>query len=227
MTSPSQPTSLSVDAEMLPMADHDEIGRRVLNQPWDVQKAIVTIAAHCTVIRDEQPTGKVADLASCISHCCAELADALSAPRVEPVAWRSRRKDKDSEYWEAHSQDPTNAIAKYGRGGLEAYIIEPLYATPPSQPDTGVREALEVADNYLLADGQSKTSKIRRQIEIALAALPPDAGSRKPALDPATVEGLNKIEQRLNESGTGEMGLIDTIHAVARMVRALAGKEGA
>ena len=30
---------------------------------------------------------------------------------------------------------------------------------------------------------------------------------------------LDKIEQRLSESGVGEMGLIDTIHAVAAMVR--------
>ena len=30
---------------------------------------------------------------------------------------------------------------------------------------------------------------------------------------------LDKIEQRLNESGVGEMGLIDTIHAVAALVR--------
>lgn len=30
---------------------------------------------------------------------------------------------------------------------------------------------------------------------------------------------LDRIEQRLNESGTGEMGLLDTIHAVAAIVR--------
>ncbi|HWW62021.1 MAG TPA: hypothetical protein VN181_11690 [Thermoanaerobaculia bacterium] len=35
----------------------------------------------------------------------------------------------------------------------------------------------------------------------------------------ATGDVLDKIEQRLNESGTGEMGLLDTIHAVAAIVR--------
>jgi hypothetical protein len=34
-----------------------------------------------------------------------------------------------------------------------------------------------------------------------------------------TADILDRIEQRLNESGTGEMGLLDTIHAVAAMVR--------
>jgi len=34
-----------------------------------------------------------------------------------------------------------------------------------------------------------------------------------------TGDVLDKIEQRLNESGTGEMGLLDTIHAVAALVR--------
>jgi hypothetical protein len=33
-------------------------------------------------------------------------------------------------------------------------------------------------------------------------------------------EAFNKAEQRLNESGTGEMGLIDTIHAVYAIIRA-------
>jgi hypothetical protein len=35
----------------------------------------------------------------------------------------------------------------------------------------------------------------------------------------ATEHVLDRIEQRLNESGTGEMGLLDTIHAVAAIVR--------
>jgi hypothetical protein len=73
--------------EPLPMADHDEIGRKVLQEPWEIQKAVVTIAAHCTAIRDEQPTGKVADLAACISTCCLELANALYETSARPRAF--------------------------------------------------------------------------------------------------------------------------------------------
>lgn len=66
--------------DAIPLADHDEIGRKVLGQPWAIQSAIVTIAAHCTVLTDKHPTGDVADLAGCISQTCLELANALAAP---------------------------------------------------------------------------------------------------------------------------------------------------
>jgi hypothetical protein len=69
-------------AEPVALADHDEIGQKVLNQPWEIQRAIVTIAAHCTVLTDQHPTGPVADLAGCISQCSLELANALATPPV-------------------------------------------------------------------------------------------------------------------------------------------------
>lgn len=87
------------EAETIPLADHDEIGRKVLDQPWDIQKAIVTITAHCTAIRDEQPTGRVADLAACISICCDELATTLRGGKPvgegqTPAArWREEGKE--------------------------------------------------------------------------------------------------------------------------------------
>ena len=65
-------------AESIPLADHDDIGRKVVGQPWAIQAAIVTICAHCTVLTDKHPTGDVADLAGCISQCCLELANALN-----------------------------------------------------------------------------------------------------------------------------------------------------
>lgn len=67
-------------AELIPLADHDDIGRKVLNQPWAIQSAIVTIAAHCRVLLDKYPTGDAADLAGCISQDCLELTNALPAP---------------------------------------------------------------------------------------------------------------------------------------------------
>ena len=51
---------------------------------------------------------------------------------AKPVAWRSRR--RDWELWQAHSFDPTDAIAKYGTG---EYEIEPLYAAPVPQSSEG------------------------------------------------------------------------------------------
>jgi hypothetical protein len=39
------------------------------------------------------------------------------------------------------------------------------------------------------------------------------------SISPDIASALDKIEQRLNESGTGEMGLLDTIHAAAALVR--------
>jgi hypothetical protein len=76
-----------VDAlrEAIPLADHDKIGKLVLSQSWEVQSAIVTIAAHCTALTDEHPTGQVADLAGCISLCCLELAHALATPPAQPA----------------------------------------------------------------------------------------------------------------------------------------------
>jgi hypothetical protein len=69
-------------AEPVALADHSEIGRKVSNQPWDIQSAIMTIAAHCTALTDEHPIGIVADLAGCISQNCLELANALAAAPV-------------------------------------------------------------------------------------------------------------------------------------------------
>lgn len=72
---------------VVPPADHDEISRMVLDQPWEIQKAIVTITAHCTAIRDQE-TGTVADLAACISQCCLDLAKALPDPAAfEAAPW--------------------------------------------------------------------------------------------------------------------------------------------
>lgn len=65
-------------SEPVPLANHDEIGRKVIGQPWAIQSAIVTIAAHCTVIKDKSPAGDVSDLAGCISQDLLELANALS-----------------------------------------------------------------------------------------------------------------------------------------------------
>lgn len=66
----------------IPLADHDEIGRKVFSLPWEIQAAIVTITAHCTALTDECPTGTVADLAGCISQNCLELANALALPKA-------------------------------------------------------------------------------------------------------------------------------------------------
>jgi len=74
-----------VGRERIPLADHDEIGRKVLGQPWAIQSAIVTIAAHCTILTDKHPTGDVADLAGCISEACLELANALAAQPASPL----------------------------------------------------------------------------------------------------------------------------------------------
>jgi hypothetical protein len=73
---PSEPDVVA--REVIPLADHDEIGRKVSDQPWEIQEAIVTITAHCTALTDEFRYGKVADLAGCISQCCLELAAALT-----------------------------------------------------------------------------------------------------------------------------------------------------
>lgn len=74
-------TENKADPMRIPLSDHDEIGRKIIGQPWAIQSAIVTIAAHCTMLVDGHPTGDVADLAGCISECCAELATALAAPQ--------------------------------------------------------------------------------------------------------------------------------------------------
>jgi len=70
--------------EPVPLADHDEIGRKIFNQPWEIQKAIFTIAAHCTVLTDDLKvslgSAMIADLAGCISQCCLDLANALASP---------------------------------------------------------------------------------------------------------------------------------------------------
>jgi hypothetical protein len=65
-----------------------------LTQPWEVQQAVVTIAAHCTALKDECPTGQVADLAGCISLCCLELAHALATPAP------STAKDRIARLWQ-------------------------------------------------------------------------------------------------------------------------------
>lgn len=64
--------------EPVPLADHNEIGRKVLGLPWAIQSAVVTIAAHCTVIKDKCPPSDVSDLVGCISQDLLELANALS-----------------------------------------------------------------------------------------------------------------------------------------------------
>jgi hypothetical protein len=253
--SPSQPTSPSVDAQCDNSDACSTPAAMLSAQPTKIRSdnsstARVTmlpenvrIPLHSVQADLEYLIGRVIADGSCgqmIIQSMRERLDqieaAISAPRVEPVAWRSRRKDKDSEYWEAHSQDPTNAIAKYGSGGLEAYIIEPLYAAVPSQPDTGVRAAFragwyvnaaaEQPADYLsgceevdwkdyaksaevptekstaswlwacTGCGSQKTmDQIKGEYPNVLSCCPerkmappapPDTGSRKPALDPAT-----------------------------------------
>jgi hypothetical protein len=78
------PGEAKPSGEVLPLADHDQIGRNVLGLPWAIQSAVVTIAAHCTVIRDKQPTGDVADLAACISMDLLDLSVAVRALAVVP-----------------------------------------------------------------------------------------------------------------------------------------------
>lgn len=77
--SPNETTSehrVGID-QTLPLADHDQIGRNVQGLQWEIQSAVVTIASHCTVIRDKHPTGEIADLAACISQDLMELSVAL------------------------------------------------------------------------------------------------------------------------------------------------------
>ena len=79
-------------SEPVPLADHDEIGRKVVGLPWAIQSTVVTIASHCTAIKDKSPPGDVADLAGCISQDLLELVNMLascwrsSGPRGGPVA---------------------------------------------------------------------------------------------------------------------------------------------
>lgn len=92
MTDASQ-SSCSAEScdERVPLADHADIGRKVLNQPWAVQSAIVTIAAHCTVIKDKCEDGNLADasdLAGCISQDLLELANFLSRAPAQAVGMR-------------------------------------------------------------------------------------------------------------------------------------------
>lgn len=78
----------------VPLADHDEISRKVLAQPWAIQSAIVTIAAHCTVIKDKCEDGDlpaILDLAGCISQDLLELANFYAAqPPASPISEGSR-----------------------------------------------------------------------------------------------------------------------------------------
>ena len=124
----------SPDSEApVPLADHDEIGRKVLRQPWSVQSAIVTIAAHCRVLVDKHPTGDVADLAGCISQDLMELADALSAPAQaapEPAAWQWRYVGRD-EPWATPSGGERLTAEVLKR---EPPIVQrPLYAAAPQE----------------------------------------------------------------------------------------------
>jgi hypothetical protein len=103
----------------------------------------------------------VAEQAAVSLRAVAERVATISAPRVEPVAYRWRYSERDRwQFGQLPYVPPREAFQ------------EPLYAAPPSQPDTGVREAIKQA------------------------------------------------MQRLNKSGTGEMGLLDTIHAVHRILAA-------
>lgn len=80
----SHPSAKSSSEHRMPLADHDEITRKVANQPQVIQNAIITIAAHCTVLTDDLKaslgSAMIADLAGCISQNCLALANALAAP---------------------------------------------------------------------------------------------------------------------------------------------------
>lgn len=74
-----------------------------------------------------------------------------------PVAWRSRL--KGSEYWQVHTSDPADAIAKYATAGLDGYDIEQLYALGPvenvgqtnAKPDNASQITQEWVDEYVKA----------------------------------------------------------------------------
>lgn len=109
---------------------------------------------------------------------------ALSAPRVEPVA-STRVFDTTGTVLTRSC----NVFTITCEDGDTANRVADQLRTPPSQPDTGVREAL---NNALIEERQKRTAKVHinqmvdylagfdHATEAALAALPPDAGSQKP-----------------------------------------------
>jgi hypothetical protein len=106
----------------IPLADHDDIGRKVVGQPWAIQAAIVTICAHCTVLVDNHPTGMVADLAGCISEQCLELANALSGGVAQGSTEACAKVADDFAAYEQTVIDRANADDALSETGRKSII---------------------------------------------------------------------------------------------------------
>lgn len=101
---------------------------------------------------------------------------ALSAPRVEPVAWRWRyRRDEELGRW-LYNDDHPGSIK-----GAELEI-EPLYTAPPSQPDAGATarpSLLARRDRCPKCSGELDTGWECNDCGFdAQTLVPPDAGDR-------------------------------------------------
>jgi hypothetical protein len=118
---------------------------------------------------------------------------ALSAPRVEPVASAASPPHEVVIVPVEMTEDMMSAVRREIEGDASAlYRSEPhsirlfyaaaLRASPPSQPDTTTLADEPVAFSQCEQCWQPATCK-----KYGCRALPPDAGSRKPALDMATV----------------------------------------
>jgi hypothetical protein len=303
MTSPSQPTSPSVDAETLKN---------------NLASSLVIAWDRYVSLFGEPPHGTGKQMRSLLSFVPTA---ALAAPRVEPVAWpndsnvtvpRRLRTMGDLAPALDVNMDIFSAEQLYALAAdIEKMAAQPLYAAPPSQPDTGLarndpailrrriadleaiieksadreaaqpdtgvlREAAAALKPFARAAKQipddlpeelwtacssyeydmseeafehlkaSSVPLLSRKVKLQLwidghplsdfrraakvyEALPPDAGSRKPALDPATVEAcLNAMPctaENPNEDAY-QRGKFDGVMEYQRAIRALAEKEG-
>lgn len=135
----NSPAALGPAMATIPLSDHGEIGRMVLCQPWEIQKQIVTIAAHCAVLADPGEHDSIADLAGCISQCCFDLAKALSDPTPAPVDAGVRGALKfyaDPFAWKKkHDPDDVVRIPDfYSETSFGDTAVEALVALASSQP---------------------------------------------------------------------------------------------
>lgn len=112
---------------VVPLANHDEIGRKVINLPWNIQKAVVTIAAHCKALTDEYPAGAAADLAGCISQNCNELADALAATPQQEM-------QQVIDWVDSWVSNPVAAYSVYALDGLFALTRQKIAALATRAP---------------------------------------------------------------------------------------------
>ena len=60
------------------IVDSDILGRAAGALDWPVQKALVTIQAHCVAIMDETDNPTIRDLVGCISQNALEIAQVLT-----------------------------------------------------------------------------------------------------------------------------------------------------